>query len=159
MLMLASNQSHAEATVDVFSFCVLLGRSVSSPCRLSVAISSHCGLLGTIIQGLIALNTPTYIYERWHGTMLSIAITFFCIPFVSHPQLTNGATNRCSLLCRSHFSQVSCHGSRQYFSLYTSWASSPSSELCGARWSLRMQARFFLTSTMEVTVSLAKPLS
>jgi choline transport protein len=40
-------------------------------------------LVGTIIQGLIALNTPSYIYERWHGTLLSIAIVFFCIPFVT----------------------------------------------------------------------------
>ena len=38
-------------------------------------------LAGTIIQGLIILNDPTYIFERWHGTMLVIAITAFAILF------------------------------------------------------------------------------
>ncbi|KAK5163867.1 uncharacterized protein LTR77_010261 [Saxophila tyrrhenica] len=46
-------------------------------------LASVCFLVGTIVQGLIALNTPDYIYERWHGTLLSIAVTFFCIPFVT----------------------------------------------------------------------------
>ncbi len=38
-------------------------------------------LAGTIIQGLIILNDPTYIFERWQGTMLVIAITSFAILF------------------------------------------------------------------------------
>ena len=38
-------------------------------------------LAGTIIQGLIILNDPTYIFERWQGTMLVIAITSFAIVF------------------------------------------------------------------------------
>lgn len=29
------------------------------------------------------MNTPNYAYERWQGTLLSIATTFFCIPFVT----------------------------------------------------------------------------
>lgn len=31
-------------------------------------------LLGTAIQGLIVLNNDTYVYERWHGTLLALAI-------------------------------------------------------------------------------------
>lgn len=38
-------------------------------------------LAGTIIQGLIILNDPTYVFERWQGTMLVIAITSFAIVF------------------------------------------------------------------------------
>jgi len=38
-------------------------------------------IAGTLIQGLIVLNNPNYIYERWHGTLLVIAITAFSIFF------------------------------------------------------------------------------
>jgi hypothetical protein len=38
-------------------------------------------LAGTIIQGLIVLNDSTYVYARWHGTLLVIAITAFSIFF------------------------------------------------------------------------------
>ncbi|KAL9594593.1 MAG: hypothetical protein Q9219_006953 [cf. Caloplaca sp. 3 TL-2023] len=31
--------------------------------------------------GLIVLNNPTYVYERWHGTLLVWAITAFCVLF------------------------------------------------------------------------------
>jgi hypothetical protein len=34
-----------------------------------------------MIQGLLVLNNPTYIFEPWHGTLLVIAITAFCIIF------------------------------------------------------------------------------
>ena len=44
--------------------------------------ASVCFLVGTIIQGLITLNYPdTYVYERWHGTLLAIATVFFCVSF------------------------------------------------------------------------------
>lgn len=33
-----------------------------------------CFLAATHIQGLIVLNSETYIYERWHGTLLTIAM-------------------------------------------------------------------------------------
>ncbi|KIX02539.1 uncharacterized protein Z518_08480 [Rhinocladiella mackenziei CBS 650.93] len=46
-----------------------------------VYLASVCFLVGTIIQGLIVLNDPTYVYERWHGTLLSISIVVFCIIF------------------------------------------------------------------------------
>nr|AUW31164.1 putative GABA permease [Cladonia uncialis subsp. uncialis] len=45
------------------------------------AIVSIAFLAGTIIQGLIILNDPTYVFERWQGTMLVIAITSFAIVF------------------------------------------------------------------------------
>ncbi|KAK0511157.1 hypothetical protein JMJ35_006709 [Cladonia borealis] len=45
------------------------------------AIVSIAFLAGTIIQGLIILNVPTYVFERWQGTMLVIAITAFAIVF------------------------------------------------------------------------------
>ncbi|KAF2728896.1 amino acid transporter-like protein [Polyplosphaeria fusca] len=46
-----------------------------------VYLASVCFLVGTTIQGLIALNNPTYSYERWQGTLLAIAIVFFCVVF------------------------------------------------------------------------------
>ena len=45
------------------------------------AIVAIAFLAGTIIQGLIILNDPSYVFERWHGTMLVIAITSFAIVF------------------------------------------------------------------------------
>lgn len=39
-----------------------------------------CFLAATQIQGLIVLNNESYVYERWHGTLLTIAIVLFvCI--------------------------------------------------------------------------------
>lgn len=38
-------------------------------------------IVGTIIQGLIVLNTPSYGYERWHGTLIVWAVTGFCVLF------------------------------------------------------------------------------
>lgn len=38
-------------------------------------------IAGTLIQGLIVLNDETYHFERWHGTLLVIAITAFSILF------------------------------------------------------------------------------
>jgi len=46
-----------------------------------VYLASVCFLVGTTIQGLIALNDPNYPYLRWHGTLLAIAIVFFTISF------------------------------------------------------------------------------
>lgn len=34
-----------------------------------------------MIQGLLVLNYPDYVFENWHGTLLVIAITGFCIIF------------------------------------------------------------------------------
>ncbi|KAN0082207.1 Amino acid permease domain containing protein [Elaphomyces granulatus] len=45
------------------------------------AIVAIAFLAGTIIQGLIVLNDPNYVFQRWHGTMLVIAITVFSILF------------------------------------------------------------------------------
>ena len=45
------------------------------------AIVSIAYLVGTIIQGLVALNNPNYDFQRWHGTLLVIAITMTSIIF------------------------------------------------------------------------------
>ncbi|KAJ5669389.1 hypothetical protein N7462_010459 [Penicillium macrosclerotiorum] len=45
------------------------------------AIVSIAYLAGTIIQGLIVLNHPEYNFQRWHGTLLVIAISTFSILF------------------------------------------------------------------------------
>ena len=34
-----------------------------------------------MIQGLLVLDNPDYIFKNWHGTLLVIAITAFCIIF------------------------------------------------------------------------------
>lgn len=46
-----------------------------------VYCASVCFLVGTIVQGLIALNTPDYVWQNWHGTLLSIAVVVFSIFF------------------------------------------------------------------------------
>lgn len=44
--------------------------------------ASGAFLAGTQIQGLIVLNYPdTYVYERWHGTLLTMAVAAFSIFF------------------------------------------------------------------------------
>ncbi|KAL9116654.1 MAG: hypothetical protein Q9187_006820, partial [Circinaria calcarea] len=45
------------------------------------ALVSIAFLVGTIIQGLIVLNYPSYVFERWHGTLLVIAVTTFSVIF------------------------------------------------------------------------------
>lgn len=39
----------------------------------SVAASAPF-LAGTMIQGLIVLNNPAYVFERWHGTLIYWAV-------------------------------------------------------------------------------------
>lgn len=34
---------------------------------------------GTIVQGLLVLNYPNYIFERWHGTLLFYAVILFAL--------------------------------------------------------------------------------
>lgn len=38
-------------------------------------------MVGTIIQGLIALNVKEYVWENYHGTLLTIAVICFSIIF------------------------------------------------------------------------------
>jgi choline transport protein len=51
-------------------------------------------LAGTQIQGLIILNNPTYVPERWHGTLLTFAVASFSVFFntilVKHLPLVEG---------------------------------------------------------------------
>jgi len=44
-------------------------------------VASLAFLSGGQIQGLIILNNPNYIPERWHGTLLIIAVATFSIIF------------------------------------------------------------------------------
>jgi choline transport protein len=48
-------------------------------------VAIGCFLAGTQIQGLIVLNNDSYVYERWHGTCLTIAVVLFvaCVSFIS----------------------------------------------------------------------------
>lgn len=48
-----------------------------------IGLASLTFIVGTVIQGLIVLNDETYIFERWHGTLLVIAIVLFAIIFNS----------------------------------------------------------------------------
>ena len=34
---------------------------------------------GTMVQGLLVLNYPSYIFERWHGTLLLFAVLLCCV--------------------------------------------------------------------------------
>ena len=34
---------------------------------------------GTMVQGLLVLNYPNYLYERWHGTLLFYAVILFAL--------------------------------------------------------------------------------
>lgn len=38
-------------------------------------------LAATQIQGLIVLNDDNYVYERWHGTLITFAIVAFILVF------------------------------------------------------------------------------
>lgn len=38
-------------------------------------------MVGTITQGLIALNVQDYVWHNWHGTLLTIAVIVFSIAF------------------------------------------------------------------------------
>ncbi|KAL8649564.1 MAG: hypothetical protein Q9210_004328 [Variospora velana] len=41
--------------------------------------ASGAFLCGTLIQGLVALTNPTYMPERWHGTLLLWAVIFVAV--------------------------------------------------------------------------------
>ncbi|KAI0126747.1 amino acid/polyamine transporter I [Xylariales sp. AK1849] len=43
--------------------------------------ASTAYVAGTQIQGLVVLNYPNYVYEAWHGTLLTIAIAGFAVFF------------------------------------------------------------------------------
>ena len=44
-------------------------------------LASLAFLAGTMIQGLLVLDDADYVFQPWHGTLLVIAITAFCIIF------------------------------------------------------------------------------
>lgn len=48
-----------------------------------IGLASLTFIVGTVIQGLITLNDASYVFERWQGTLLVIAVVAFCIIFNS----------------------------------------------------------------------------
>ena len=46
-----------------------------------VYLAGACFMVGTMIQGLIALNVPDYTWQNWHGTLLTVAIIGFAVLF------------------------------------------------------------------------------
>ena len=55
-------------------------------------VSSNCYGAGTLVQGLLILNCPTYEFERWQGTLLfwaALAIALFVNIFLGRilPQI------------------------------------------------------------------------
>ena len=46
-----------------------------------IAVASTSFQAGTQIQGLLVLNYESYVYERWHGTLLVIAVVTFAVLF------------------------------------------------------------------------------
>lgn len=43
------------------------------------SVASGGQLIGTIIQGLVVLNHPTYNYQRWQGKLLFWAVISICL--------------------------------------------------------------------------------
>ena len=41
--------------------------------------ASVCYLAGTEIQGLIVLNQPDYVPQRWHGSLIAISLVLFSL--------------------------------------------------------------------------------
>ncbi|KAI9881205.1 MAG: hypothetical protein M1830_007183 [Pleopsidium flavum] len=48
-------------------------------CGWQALVASGGYLSGTLIQGLIVMNYPTYTFERWHGTLLFWACIFLAV--------------------------------------------------------------------------------
>lgn len=46
-----------------------------------IGVTVGAFLSGTIIQGLVVLNYPTYDYQRWHGTLIAMLLTFITASF------------------------------------------------------------------------------
>ncbi|RMZ86506.1 hypothetical protein DV736_g6268, partial [Chaetothyriales sp. CBS 134916] len=46
-----------------------------------VYLAGICSMVGSITQGLIALNVQDYVWHNWHGTLLTITVIVFSIIF------------------------------------------------------------------------------
>ncbi|MCJ1261565.1 hypothetical protein MMC22_001430 [Lobaria immixta] len=67
-----------------YALCVIMNKELIVLGWLTVAgwqalVASGGFLCGTLIQGLIVLNHPGYVFERWHGTMLFWAVLLVAI--------------------------------------------------------------------------------
>lgn len=46
-----------------------------------VGVTIGAFVSGTVIQGILVLNYPSYNYQRWHGTLIAMLITFLVALF------------------------------------------------------------------------------
>lgn len=81
----AARSSSATLLVRVFYGCIYFIQTDFSRLALCYGMAMchrlHYDPCGHHIQGLIVLNNPHYVFERWHGTLLVIAITLLSILF------------------------------------------------------------------------------
>lgn len=67
-----------------YALCVIVNKELIVLGWLTVVgwqalVASGGFLCGTLIQGLIVLNHPGYVFERWHGTLLFWAVLLVAI--------------------------------------------------------------------------------
>ena len=67
-----------------YALCVIVDQELTVLGWLTVAgwqalVASGGYLCGTLIQGLIVLSHPEYVFERWHGTLLFWAVLLVAI--------------------------------------------------------------------------------
>lgn len=49
-----------------------------------VYLAGICFMVGSVIQGLIVLNNlNTYVYQSWHGTLITIGVILFVVVFTT----------------------------------------------------------------------------
>ncbi|OBT91591.1 hypothetical protein VE01_10363 [Pseudogymnoascus verrucosus] len=72
----SGGQYHWVAQLAPRKYSILLGwyTGWASVLAWLAATAAPAFLGGTLIQGLLVLNDDTYVYERWHGTLLYTAI-------------------------------------------------------------------------------------
>lgn len=80
----ASVRTELSELYNWYARCVMIDQELMVLGWLTVAgwqalVASGGYLCGTLIQGLIVLNHPGYVFERWHGTMLFWAVLLVAI--------------------------------------------------------------------------------
>lgn len=64
-----------------FAFLLTTNLGWLSAIGWQVYLAGVCFMVGSIIQGLIALNVSDYVWHNWHGTLLTIATISFAVIF------------------------------------------------------------------------------
>lgn len=64
-----------------FAFSLTTNLGWLSAIGWQVYLAGVCFMVGSIIQGLIALNVSDYVWHNWHGTLLTIATISFAVIF------------------------------------------------------------------------------